>query len=123
MLVCSTSLMASLLRSVGGLSRYFYQGLWLADLNAYVIGQSINRRGVAYEFPHLVNISSSFPARFFLWISKQIPEVMDGPMQHETSDRCRAILKERETVYYHASQWSFYIDLMDSVCGADHRRL
>ena len=60
---------------------------------------------------------------FFLWISKQIPEVMDGPMQHETSDRCRAILKERETVYYHASQWSFYIDLMDSVCGADHRRL
>ena len=48
---------------------------------------------------------------------------MDGPMQHETSDRCRTILKERETVYYHASQWSFYIDLMDSVCGADHRRL
>ena len=46
-LVCSTSLMASLIRSVGGLSKYFYQGLWLADLNADVVGQSINRRGVA----------------------------------------------------------------------------
>ena len=47
MLVCSTSLMASLIRSVGGLSKYFCQGFWLADLNANVIGQSINRRGVA----------------------------------------------------------------------------
>ena len=46
-LVCFTSLMASLIRSVGGLSKYFYQGLWLADLNADVVGQSINRRGVA----------------------------------------------------------------------------
>ena len=46
-LVCFTSLMASLIRSVGGLSKCFYQGLWLADLNADVIGQSINRRGVA----------------------------------------------------------------------------
>ena len=40
-LVCSTSLMASLIRSVGGLSKYFYKGLWLADLNADVVGQSI----------------------------------------------------------------------------------
>ena len=46
-IVCSTSLMASLIRSVGGLSKYFYQGLWLADLNADVVGQSMNRRGVA----------------------------------------------------------------------------
>ena len=46
-LVCSTSLMASLIRSVGGLSKYFYRGLWLDYLNADVIGQSINRRGVA----------------------------------------------------------------------------
>ena len=46
-LVCSTSLMASLIRSVGGLSKCFYQGLWLAVLSADVIGQSINRRGVA----------------------------------------------------------------------------
>ena len=45
-LVCSTSLMALLIRSVGGLSKCFYQGLWLADLNADVIGQSINRCGV-----------------------------------------------------------------------------
>ena len=45
--VCSRSAMASLIRSVGGLSKYFYQGLWLADLNADVVGQSINRRGVA----------------------------------------------------------------------------
>ena len=46
-LVCSTSLMASLIRSVGGLSKCYYQGLWLAVLSADVIGQSINRRGVA----------------------------------------------------------------------------
>ena len=46
-IVCSTSLMASLIRSVGGLSKCFYQGLWLAVLSADVIGQSINRRGVA----------------------------------------------------------------------------
>ena len=46
-LVCSTSLMASLIRSVGGFSKYFNQGLWLADLNADVIGQSINKYGVA----------------------------------------------------------------------------
>ena len=46
-LVCSTSLMASPISDVGGLSKYFYQDLWLADLNADVIGQSINRRGVA----------------------------------------------------------------------------
>ena len=47
--VCSTSLMASLIRSVGGLSKYFYLGLWLDYLNADVIGQSINRCGVAYD--------------------------------------------------------------------------
>ena len=46
-LVCSTSLMASLIRSFGGLSKYFYQCLWLADLIADVVGQSINRRWVA----------------------------------------------------------------------------
>ena len=44
--VCSTSLMALLIRSVGRLSKCVYQGLWMADLNADVIGQSINRRGV-----------------------------------------------------------------------------
>ena len=44
--VCSTSLMASLIRSVGGLSKCFYQGLWLAVLSADVIGQSINRLGL-----------------------------------------------------------------------------
>ena len=43
----STSLMASLIRSVGGLSKYFYQGLWLADLTADAIGLTINRRWVA----------------------------------------------------------------------------
>ena len=63
-LVCSTSPIASLIRSVGGLSKCFYQGLWLADLNAVVIGQSINRRGVAEEFPDHVTVSSSFSARF-----------------------------------------------------------
>ena len=47
LVVCSTSLMASLIRSLGGLSKCFYQGLWLAVLSADVIGQSINRRGVA----------------------------------------------------------------------------
>ena len=46
-LVCSTSLTASLIRSVGGLSKCFYQGLWLANLTADVIGRSMNRRGVA----------------------------------------------------------------------------
>ena len=45
--VCSTSPMASLIRSVGDLSKYFYQGLWLADLNAHVFGQFISRGGVA----------------------------------------------------------------------------
>ena len=45
--VCSTSLMALLIRSVGGLLNYFYQALWLVDLNAEVTGLSINRRGVA----------------------------------------------------------------------------
>ena len=44
--VYSTSLMASLFRSISGLSKCFYQGLRLADLNADVIGPSINRRGV-----------------------------------------------------------------------------
>ena len=46
-IVCSTSLMASLIRSVGGLSKCFYQWLCLADLNADVIGQSINKHGIA----------------------------------------------------------------------------
>ena len=61
--VCSTPLMASLNRSVGGLLKYFYQVLWLLDLNADVIGHSIYRRGVAYEFPHHMTVSS-FSARF-----------------------------------------------------------
>ena len=39
--------MASLIRSVGGLLKYFYQALWLVDLNVEVIGQSMNKRGVA----------------------------------------------------------------------------
>ena len=39
--------MASVIRSVGDLLKYFYQALWLVDLNAEVIGQSINRHGVA----------------------------------------------------------------------------
>ena len=56
--------MASFIRSVGGLLKYFYQALWLVDLNADVIGQSINRRGVASEFPRHVTVSSSFSARF-----------------------------------------------------------
>ena len=63
-IVCSTSLMASLIRSVGGLSKYFYQGLWLADPNADVIGKSINRCGVAQDFPHHVTVSSFISARF-----------------------------------------------------------
>ena len=62
--VCSKSLMASLTRSVGGLSKYFCQGLWLTDLNADVVGQSINKHGVAQDFPHHVTVSSSFSARF-----------------------------------------------------------
>ena len=62
--VCSTSLMASLIRSVGGLSKCFYQGLWLAVLSADVIGQSINKRGVAWEFPYYRMVSSSVSARF-----------------------------------------------------------
>ena len=63
-LVCSRSLMALLIRSVGGLSKCFYQGLLLADLNADVIGQSILRCGVAWEFPHHMTVYSSFTARF-----------------------------------------------------------
>ena len=63
-LVCSTSIVALLIRSVGGLSQYFYQDLWLYNLNAGVIGQIINRRGVALEFPHHVTVSSSFSAQF-----------------------------------------------------------
>ena len=46
-LVCSTSLMALLIRSVDDLSKCFYQGLWLAVLSTDAIGQSINKRGVA----------------------------------------------------------------------------
>ena len=49
---------------VGGLSKYFGQGLWLADLNADVVGQSTNKHGVAKDFPHHVTVSSSFSARF-----------------------------------------------------------
>ena len=37
---------ALLIRSVGCLSKCFYQSLRLVDLNAVVIGQSINKRGV-----------------------------------------------------------------------------
>ena len=66
--------MASLIRSVGGLSKCFYQGLWLADLNADVIGQSMNRRGVAQEFPYHVTGSVSFSARYGL------PEVIPTKM-------------------------------------------
>ena len=46
-IVCSTSLMASLIRSIVGLSKCFSQCLWLDVLSADVIGQSINRCGVA----------------------------------------------------------------------------
>ena len=56
--------MALLIRSVGGLSKCFYQGLWLAVLSADVIVQSINRRGVAWEFPYYGMVSSSVSARF-----------------------------------------------------------
>ena len=35
-----------------------------ANLNADVIGQTINRRGIAWEFPHHVTVSSSFSAWF-----------------------------------------------------------
>ena len=45
-------------------SQCFCQGLWLANVTADVIGRSINRRGVAYEFPHHVTVSFSFPTRF-----------------------------------------------------------
>ena len=45
-LVCCTTLMALFIKSVGGLSKCFCQGLWLANLNAGVIRQSITRRGV-----------------------------------------------------------------------------
>ena len=38
--------MASLIMFVGGLSKHIYQGLWLADLNADVVGLFLNRRGV-----------------------------------------------------------------------------
>ena len=40
-------LFCSGIRFQEGDAKCFNQGLWLADLNAYVIGQSIDRRGVA----------------------------------------------------------------------------
>ena len=88
-LVCLTSPMVSLNKSTGGPSKYFYQGLWLADANADVIGQSTNKHEVALEFPHHVTVSSSF-LHDFVWISIQIPEGINGPMEHETSTRCYA---------------------------------
>ena len=81
--------MALLTRSIGGLSKCFYQGLWLAVPSAAVIGQSIKRCGVALEFPHYGMVSSSvcawllygFPYRFqrprmVLWSIKHLLDVM-----------------------------------------------
>ena len=56
--------MAPLIRSVGGLSKCFNQGLWMSNLIVDAIGSSINRRGVAWEFPHHVTVSSSVSERF-----------------------------------------------------------
>ena len=46
-IVCSTSLMALIIRSVGRLSKCFYQGLQSAVFSTDVIGLSIDRCGVA----------------------------------------------------------------------------
>ena len=60
LLVCSRSLIALLIRSIGGLSNSFYQSLRLVDLSADMIGQSIDRRGVIKEFPHHVTVCLFF---------------------------------------------------------------
>ena len=97
--VCSTSLMSSLLSSVGGLSKYFNQDLRLAVLSCDVIGQSKNRRGVAQEFPHYGMVSSvyvrflyGFPYRFqrawtVLWSTKH-PHLLCGPYWGCAAPKC-----------------------------------
>ena len=85
LLVCSTSLMASLIRSVGGLSKHFYQDLWLAELNADVIGQFINGRGGCLGFAWSRDCFLFLLCPIFVWISLLIPDDMDGPMKDETS--------------------------------------
>ena len=63
------SLLASLIRSVGGFSQCFYQDLYLIAPSADVIDQSINRHGVAYKFPHYGMVCSSFSAGFLYGFS------------------------------------------------------
>ena len=55
MQVCSTSLMVSLIRSVGGLSKYFYQGLWLADIRLCT-SNSVFLRVVVTNSPQLIKV-------------------------------------------------------------------
>ena len=98
LIVYSTSLMTSLIRSVGGLSTCFCQGLWLADLNADVVGKSINRRGVCLGIPTSRDCFFFLFCTISVWISIQIPEGMDGPVKHETSARCRASRSVKQSI-------------------------
>ena len=73
--------MASLIRSVGGLTICFYQGLWLVDLNADVTDQSMNRCGHECFFLPFCMILYGFPYRFqrawtVLWSTRHLLDVV-----------------------------------------------
>ena len=71
---CSTPLIASRARSVGGPSEYFHRGLWLAIPYGDVIGQSIDWRGIAYDSSLwdglFLSIKAVFPGLGFFSIIK-----------------------------------------------------
>ena len=88
-IVCSTSLMASVISSVCGLSKGFCQGLWLAGLNADMIGQS----KIDVKLPSNYLITWPFLLHFLHDFCKDSPKdskAVGGPMMHETFVRCRA---------------------------------
>ena len=74
--------MASLIRSGGGVSKYVYQGFWLAVLSTVVIGRSIN----TCRFPRISLITKQ---RVFFLLDF-CRDSVDHPKKHETSARCRA---------------------------------
>ena len=66
-IVCSMSLMAMLFRFVGGLSKCFCQGLWLADLYTDVIVQSMCNEPAKHE---QLGRSGTFMAQWFKQVTR-----------------------------------------------------
>ena len=103
-IVCSTSLMALLIRSVGGLSTFFMKVCdWLFKALMPFVNLYIH---VGFSSNYL--IMWCFVLHFlwdFVWVSIQIPEAVDGPMRHDTYTRCRASGSVKQSTIFKSKLW------------------